>query len=289
MVSAKTIFAYLLYALLTVLVFLYLLFPEQAVKAYVDAKLAAIDPSLTMEAASIRPTIPPGLKMTDVDLERGTVKVAHLDDARMTANLMTLFKEEKQGRFEAHLADGTISGTAYMTGSGPGAQLRTEADLTQIRLESLDAVKEFNRFSLSGVMSGRITNQGPSGAIGALSGTLTASPLRIALKAPILGIGELVMDQTNAEFSINRQSLRLKALTFEGPMLEGRINGTIDLRRPLEKSRLNLSGNVKPRPELVARLQETVPTEAINPSVLGTRGMTFRVRGTIDSPDVSMR
>jgi type II secretion system protein N len=109
------------------------------------------------------------------------------------------------------------------------------------------------------------------------------------LKAPILGIGELVMDQTNAEFSISRQSLRLKALTFEGPMLEGRINGTIDLRRPLEKSRLNLSGNVKPRPELVARLQETVTTETINPSVLGTRGMTFRVRGTIDSPDVPMR
>jgi hypothetical protein len=72
-------------------------------------------------------------------------------------------------------------------------------------------------------------------------------------------------------------------------MLEGKITGTIELRQPLEQSRLNLTGNAKPQPELFARLQETIPEGVVNTRALGTRGVTFRIRGSLDSPDVSMR
>jgi hypothetical protein len=73
MISLKTIFAYGLYALLAVALFLVLLFPDQTVKAYVDGRLAAIDPSLSMAVETIRPAIPPGLKMIGVDLNRDSV------------------------------------------------------------------------------------------------------------------------------------------------------------------------------------------------------------------------
>ena len=72
-------------------------------------------------------------------------------------------------------------------------------------------------------------------------------------------------------------------------MVEGKITGTIELRQPFEQSRLNLTGNAKPRPELLARLQETIPQGIVNTRTMGTRGLTFRVRGSIDNPDVSMR
>ena len=289
MVSSKVIFAYIVYALLTALLFLSLLFPEEAVKAYVDERLAAIDPALTIEAATIRPAIPPGLKMVGVDLNRDNTRLAHFENAWMSPDLMSLFRDEKQGRFEARLAEGTINGRAFMTGSGPGARFRAEADLSQIRLEELDAVKHIDRFTLSGLLAGRITHDDTRTPMGATSAMMTVSPLRITLKAPFLGIADIMMNQANADFSISGQSLRLRTLTFEGPMAEGKISGTIDLRRPMDKSRLNLIGNVKPKPELIARLQETVSPELVNPSAMGTRGLTFRVRGTIDNPDVSMR
>ena len=91
------------------------------------------------------------------------------------------------------------------------------------------------------------------------------------------------------EFSATGQNLRLKSVAFSGPMLEGKVTGTIELRRPFGQSRLNLTGNAKPRPELFARLQETIPQGIVNTRTLGTRGLTFTVRGSIDSPDVSTR
>jgi hypothetical protein len=72
-------------------------------------------------------------------------------------------------------------------------------------------------------------------------------------------------------------------------MAEGKITGSIELRKPIENSQLNLTVNAKPRPELIARLQETIPQGFIDTRSLGTRGMNFRISGSVESPDVSLR
>ncbi|MCB2148024.1 MAG: type II secretion system protein GspN [Deltaproteobacteria bacterium] len=289
MVSAKTILAYLLYALLAAILFLVLLFPDQAVKAYVDSRLAAIDPSLSMEAETIRPAMPPGLKMTGVDLNRNNVRLAHFEDARVSPDLATVLQDKKQVRFQARIAGGTVNGRATLEGTGPAGPLRVEADLSDIRLGKLDAIRTRVPFSLSGSLRGRITHDGARAPTGMTNGLLNVSDLHITLREPFFGISELVMDQTDADFSVSGGNLRLKSLTFDGPMVEGKITGTIELRQPVEQSRLNLTGNAKPRPELLARLQETLPQGIVNTRTMGTRGLTFRVRGSIDDPDLSMR
>jgi type II secretion system protein N len=289
MTSVKAIFAYLVYALLAATLFLVVLFPDQAVKAYLDGRLAAIDPSLSVAARSIRPSLPPGIKMSDINLNRDNLLLANFDDARVSPVLGTLLKDEKQIRFQVHIADGTINGRATVQGTDPSGPLRVEADLFEIRLDKLDAIKTNVPFSLSGALKGRMTHDASRTPTGMTSGLLNVSDLHITLKTPFFGITDLVMDQTDADFSISRGSLRLKSLTFDGPMLEGKITGTIELKHPFEQSRLNLTGNAKPRPELVARLQETIPQGIVNTRTLGNRGLTFRVRGSIDNPDMSMR
>jgi type II secretion system protein N len=269
--------------------FLYVLFPEKAVKTYLGARLTTMDPTLTMSVDAISPAIPPGLKIKGMALNRGGTLLARVDQARLSAVLSSLFNDQKRFLFEARLADGNVDGQIFMEGSGPYARLRMEADLSGIRLERLDALQSMSRFSLSGTVKGHLTHDGGRAPRGEANGLLTATGLHITLKKPFFGIAELMMDQTDADFSVNGKTLRLKSLTFDGPMMEGRINGSIELENPFERSRLNLSGNVKPRPELFARLQETVPQGLVNPRTLGTRGLNFRVFGSADDPDVSMR
>lgn len=289
MVSFKTLFGYLSYALLTAVLFMVLLFPDQAINAYVNGRLGAIDPLLTMQAETIRPAMPPGLKMIGVDLTHDRVRLAHFDHARMSPELTSLLRDEKQVRFEARLAGGSIDGRAVMADTDPAGLLRAEADLSRIRLDQLDAVKAIDRFTLSGTIEGHLTHDGGRAPAGVTSGVLNVSELHITLKTPVFGIADLIMDQTDAEFSINGRSLRLKALNFGGPMVEGKITGSIELRQPFGKSRLNLTGNVKPQPELVARLQQTITPGVADTRMMGTRGLIFRVRGSVDNPDVSMR
>jgi type II secretion system protein N len=289
MVSVKSLFAYLSFALFAAVVFLYLLFPAEAVKAYMDARLAAIDPSLTMAAETMRPAIPPGLKMTGVDINGENARLVRIDDARVSPVLTTLLGNTRQAKFIARLADGTLQGRVTLEGRGTSGRLHMEADLDQVRIDRIDAVRTNGRFTLSGALKGHVTHDGSPDSTGKTSGLLTISGLRIALKSAFFGIDELVMEQTDVEFSATGQSLRLKSVAFSGPMLEGKITGTIELRRPFGQSRLNLTGNAKPRPELFARLQETIPQGIVNTRTLGTRGLTFTVRGSIDSPNVSTR
>ena len=200
-----------------------------------------------------------------------------------------MLKEEKQVRFQARLAEGNVSGRAILTDAGPAGLLRAEADLDRIRLDRLEAIQAIDRFGLFGTLQGHLTHDGGRPPAGITNGKLNAAGLRIALKTPFFGISEVIVDQADAEFSFNGRNLRIKALTFGGPMVEGRINGTIELRVPFGKSRLNLSGNAKPQPELFVRLQETIPEEFVNARTMGTRGLSFRLRGSVDNPKVSTR
>jgi type II secretion system protein N len=289
MVSVKSIFAYVVYTLLAIALFLYLLFPDQVVEAYLQARLAAVDPSLSMTTEEIQPAIPPGLKMIGIDLDRDSERLVHIDEARISPAMTSLLQARKRVRFDARLADGTVNGQAIVDNSTPSGQLHVEADLSQIQLDKLDVIEADKRFTLAGSLTGRLSHDSGSAPIGMTNGTLTATGLRINLKSPFFGIADLMMNQTDAEFSMSGPHLRLKALTFDGPMLEGKISGTIELRNPLAQSRLNLAGNAKPQPELFAQLQGRIPQGIIDPRTLGTRGLVFRIRGTIDSPSVSLR
>jgi type II secretion system protein N len=289
MVSVRAIFAYIVYAVLVAVLFLVVLFPSQAVKAVIDARLTAIDPALTMLADSIRPAFPPGLQMSRVDLNHDTVRLAHFDQARLSPDLASLLQEKKQVRFQARLADGMVNGRAIMTDAGPSGPVQVEADLSDVRLEQLDTVKALTGLNLFGSLKGRITHEGSHTPGGITNASLNLTELRITLAAPFYGISDIVSNQTDVEFSVSGTNLRLKSLTFDGPMLEGKISGIIELRSPIAQSRLNLTGNAKPRSELFARLQETIPQGLVNLRSLETRGVTFRIRGSIDSPDVSMR
>jgi len=289
MVSVKTIFAYLLFLLLAVAIFMYLLFPDQVVQAYLEARLAAVDPTLSMTMEKIQPAIPPGLKMLGIDLSRDSQRLVHIDKARISPKLMSLMQASKQIRFEAQLADGTIDGQATIDSTDPGGQLHVEADLSQIQLDKLDVIETGKRFTLAGSLEGRLTHAEGRTLAGMTNGSLTVTGLQINLKSPFFGISDLMMDQTEVDFSVNGPNLRLKTFTFEGPMLEGKISGTIELRNPLEQSRLNLTGNAKPQPELFSHVQDNIPQGIFNPRLMGTRGLIFRIRGTIDSPNVSLR
>jgi type II secretion system protein N len=285
----KIISIYFLFALVAVFFFLFLLFPENAVKSFVNNRLAGVDPSLSITADAIRPALPLAANFIDIDIRHKGDKLVHVDHARLSPALSTLFQERKRFECKAVIAQGTLDGRVFINGSGPTRRLNAEADLSSIHLEQIEALKSITRFTLAGPLNGRLTHDGGRAPFGQANGLLTAPGLTITLNPAFFGIAELTMDQTEADFSLAGQTLRIKSFTFNGPLMEGKISGRIEIEDPFDSSRLRLNGNIKPRPELFARLQDTIPQGIVNPRTLGTRGLNFRVFGTIDSPDVTMR
>ena len=67
--SKKTI-GYIAYTVGITVFFLYYLFPSEAVKGYIAYNLQAVDPQMTVDIARVKPSFPPGLKLTTVRLAR---------------------------------------------------------------------------------------------------------------------------------------------------------------------------------------------------------------------------
>jgi type II secretion system protein N len=259
-------------------------------RAYIADRVTSRNPDLNLSMDPIRPTLTAGLKTDALDLTRDGVRLLHMDDVRVTPDLLKLIGNRRQGRFFARWAQGTVDGLAAMP---PDKRAwRMEADIQGVRLEKLDlpqALHADDQFALAGVLNGRLTHEGGNPPQGTSNGALTLNGLSVALSTPVAGIDNVVIDKANVEFSVKSTTLQVKTVTFDGPMLEGRISGVIQFKTPVGQSRLNLSGNAKPRPELIAKLQETLPSGLVNMRSMGNRGLPFRIRGTIDNPDVAMR
>jgi type II secretion system protein N len=288
--SFKTICAYLLYTLVVVALLMYLQFPAPAVKAYLETRISTIDPGLTLTLDTISPTVlPPGLSVTNANVNRNEDLLVRIDRGSISPVLLSLFRKNKEVSFTLDLGGGEIEGQALLDRNGAGDQVQVAVDISQVRLEQIDAVKTNDTFSLAGAGEGQVTYDGRLTGTGKTNGTFTLSDLQITLHQDLFGIDELLLGQAVCTFSGNNRVLRVKSLTFDGPMAEGKITGSIELRKPIENSQLNLTVNAKPRPELIARLQETIPQGFIDTRSLGTRGMNFRISGSVESPDVSLR
>lgn len=286
----KTIFIYLIFTLAVTALILYLQFPIRAARAYLDGRLSAIDPALTLATGTLSPTVlPPGLEINDAPLSRAGKKIVQIDHASVSPDLLSLLQKNKRASIQIRLAGGDVDGEAIMVKSKPAGRYQVKADFSQIHLDRVDAVKTNDRFSLSGIADGQATYEGSRSGGGKSNGVFTVSSLRITPQTPVFGINELILGQAEGTISGDGRILRIKSLTFDGPMAEGKITGTIELRKPFGQSRLNLTGNAKPRPELIGRLQETIPAGFVDFRTLGTRGLNFGVRGPIDNPNVSMR
>jgi hypothetical protein len=120
--------------------------------------------------------------MTGVDLNRDSVRLAHFENARVSPDLATLLQgDKKQARFQARLAEGTIQGRAVMQGYRP---IRTtcsvEADLSQIRIDKIDAIKVSDLSPFPVFSRGRMTHDAGRSPAGTTNGLLTVSGLHIA-------------------------------------------------------------------------------------------------------------
>lgn len=290
MVPFKAIFLYLSYTLLATGLLLYLQFPIPAVRAYLDGRLSAIDPRLTLETKTLSPTIlPPGLEIKDAPLSREGEKIVLVDQASVSPDLLSLLQTNKKINFQVRLAGGEIDVQAMMVRKKQSGRYQVAADFSQVHLDRIDAVKTNDRFSLSGIADGQATYVGTRSGAGKTNGSFSVSSLRVTLQTAVFGIDELVVGQVEGTISGNGRIIRVKTLTFDGPMAEGKITGTIELKGPFGQSLLNLTGNAKPRPELFAQLQEIIPKGFVDPRTLGTRGLNFKINGRVDNPAVSMR
>jgi len=288
MKKAKKSLFYIAYTLVAIGCFLYLLFPSATFKGVVSAYLLEMFPDYQIQIDKLHPVLPLGLGFEPVIVMQNNRMRAQIDRLNVTPRMASLLSSRKTINFRGKAYQGTLRGHLDVTTSDKSTQTDMFLKLADIQLSDILYLQEKLGRKLSGFLNGDvdlIDNNGPKRSI---KGKLDLADVRIELSNPIINVQEVALDLVEAEFNVNKQVFSLKRLEAKGGQIEGSLTGTVMIRKPIGKSRINLRGSFSPQAVLLASVKDILP-ENFFKSQTGNKGMPIRIYGTIEKPKFSFR
>ncbi len=279
----KKIFFYSLYCLCITILFLVILFPEQSIKNYLKARIAASKPGLVFSVERIRPALPLCLKMSDLSLSYSGNPLVHAQRVLVRPQLLSVFNAKKKFNIDTQIASGEIKAAVTLQFASDIADIDTVLSFQGIDIEKLDFLSLLHENHLTGKAEGKLSYNGPLYGGGKGEGRIDFSKAGIRFAQKRFGIAKLDFDNISIEFSINRNMVTLKKVEAKGNMLELKATGTINLNLPFSKSRVDISGTLVPRPSLLKKIGGIFPRRYLEKG-----GLPFRITGSFEMPHYSV-
>jgi len=272
-----------IYIIVITALFIYYLFPSDAVKKYIAFNLNRANPELNITIDNIKPVFPPGLRLYNVSLYRLSNLLLEAKQIKITPGLLSLFRPKTTFFFKAEAYEGLLEGRADIMAN----KLMINADLSGVRTKDMSVVQNLSNRKISGMLSGKVTYTGNREFAGTVNAKLTLSNCEVELVTPVFNLESFSFESIAAEVAMNNQKIQINECIIKGNQADGRISGSVNLKNPLGKSVLNLTGTIKPHHLLVENMQNIFPVKSLLKT--GESGLPIKLYGTIDQPCFSLR
>jgi type II secretion system protein N len=281
--SKKTLL-YTAYIIGITVIFLYYLFPSDAVRDYVVYKITRGNPGVSVTIDRVSPVLPPGIKLHDVGIAHGNRAIVDLDSLKITPGLLSFFSNTKTARFKGRVNGGTVNGWAEVDSSKNQPAEKIEGTISGIQVQGVPALKHLSAYKISGNLGGDFTI-GSAGLRRSMTGKLTLSDCRIDFDQPIIGQSSLSFKNINAELVLNKGTLVIKKFSARGNQLNADISGTIALNRSGRGNALNLNGSITPHHGFLAKIGNSIPADLLQQKKAGKTTISFIIGGTVEVPE----
>lgn len=279
--------AYIIYGIIALLVFLYLLFPSDSVKQAIVRQAGAIAPAVAVSIDAVSPNLPPGLTLKNLQVAHEDQQMFRSSRLTLTPAYLTLFSQRKMFHFTGEAYEGTFNGRGTVE-TASKQQGSAELVFSGVQLSKIDALTAMMPHQLSGSAEGRIQYDSKTGSFGEGEAEATIKECRVTLETPVFGFESLAVGSVNAVLELEGNAARVKQIRINGSQVTGKASGTIDLQRPLTRSRLDLKGTVKPHPSFIKELGQAVPSRILSMGDYAEKGVPFRISGTLERPKISL-
>lgn len=278
---------YLLYTL-TVLVFLlWMLFPAETVKTWLEQQLDARYPQYVWSIGSFKPVFPGRLELADITItidrnKKPVVQVARLD---LVPDLVRIFGKSRLVRYQLHLPGGIVAGR-FVAAAGD-RQFECRGRVNGLQLEKLRAVQQLLQRKLTGTASGEFTGQGiwkRSGKM-ELKGKVNITGGMLQLREPVLGLAQLPYTKIETNFQYHDGQWEFKQGKLVSSKMTADFSGRIKAAGNFESAVLQLTGRITPRPELFAGTGDRKMARVVH-TFLKDGGLPFTVSGTAVEPAI---
>jgi type II secretion system protein N len=289
MKSTGKIMFYGLYAVLALGFFLYLLFPSQAVRDLVVARIEQTHPDIRVHMEGAHPVFPPGLKLAPLSVAYAGVPILNMAHLKVLPGIFSFLGSQKHLAFSGPMGSGALKGHADLKLDVPQPEVKLTLNLAGIPVEELEALKQLHQFGLAGTLTAYIDFDSLKGPGGTANINMEITPARIVFNAPLLGLEQLEFSQIQSEATLTPRMLQIRRLDASGAQLESRTTGSIVFREPFQNSRINLSCMIKPQAGFVAEQKDTMIGAMLASPTAQQRGILIRIAGTLEKPSYVVR
>ncbi|MBN1628032.1 MAG: type II secretion system protein GspN [Deltaproteobacteria bacterium] len=276
-----------MYGIILFMTLLYIMFPSETLKDYIQASVQAGSPgvSIGMEKASL--SFPLGLKLKGVDcrIREFPEETAFMaEKVIIRPKLWSLLGKNHEYGFYCEAYDGTITGFVHIIKNGRAPSLSLSAEFEDIQIKPDSRLPAAIKDSLKGALAGNVTYNGAGLSDPDENGkaSLTLSGGSVDFSIPFLNIDVIDLKEAVIKAELKGQNLSISDVNIKGDEFLGRASGTISLKDPLNKSRLNLKCSIEPTTAFLQGSDNTGRTALVQASTDG--GFKLAITGALEKP-----
>jgi type II secretion system protein N len=290
--NAKKKFLFILYIIAAFIFFLYILFPSNAVKKYIEHKLGGIHPDLSISIGNINPTFPPGVRLNALSFYYIRSLLLDAETIKIVPGIFSLFSSKTTFSFKGIAYQGVINGGADIGGNA--GHNRIDVDLSGIQIKDIPAIKnlagiEKDKYKVSGILNGKVTYSNNKGSDRIMGAKLGISDCMIKLEEPVFNHENFTFSKIEADLATVKKRLQIKSCTIEGDKLNASLSGSIVTRENLGSSVLSLIGKIKLKPLFFGNMNKNLLASIFPKKMSGNGSFSFKIDGTFDNPEFTLK
>jgi type II secretion system protein N len=290
--NTKKKILFILYIIAAFIFFLYILFPSNAVKKYIEHKLGGIHPDLSISIGNINPTFPPGIRLKAVSFYYIRSSLLDAETIKIVPGILSLFSSKTTFSFKGAAYAGIINGSADI-GNNSG-HIKIDTNLAGIQIKDIPAIKnlagiEKEKYKVSGILNGKVrysNNKGSGRVEGAMLGI---SDCRIKLKEPVFNHENFTFSKIEADLAMVKKRFQIKSCTIEGDKVNASLSGSVVTKKNLGSSVLNLNGKIKLKPLFFGNMKKNLLASIFPKKMSGNSSFTYKIGGTFDNPEFTFK
>jgi type II secretion system protein N len=275
---------YGIYILAVAVFFLYYLFPSDTVATYVASRFNRINSNIHISVDHASLAFPLGLKLRDTSVYYLNTEVFKTDHLKIVPNFLSLFRSEIVFFLKGSAFQGTLEGKGEFDKNRPDQHTVIAVKLSGINIKEISAVKHFIGRNITGLLEGNFTYRNSGKSDKELDAGFIISNGELELLIPLLKQKSIPFDKIETNITVKNERFNIKRCTIKSHQLDGSISGLVYLTEPLDRSRLRLSGLIKPNPEFIEKLGKDIPPDVLPKNMLSKKMFRLRIYGSLDAP-----
>jgi type II secretion system protein N len=268
--------------------FLYICFPSDSIQTYLANRLSNMSPQIRVTIERVKPALPPGIRLFNVQLYHQDNFWGSIENIKLIPSLLSLFGSETEFSFQGNAYTGEIKGNAEIRTNSPAVSMTVDTTLSGIQVKDVEAIQDVSDNNISGILNATLAYT-IDARNRTMKGTLKLSDSRLELAVPIFNQDLLTFRDVQAEILLNNQTLTIQRCSIEGNQLDASISGSIILNRSTGTKALNLNATITPHSVLLAELKKSMPLFLLKGGKSAGQDISFKIRGTMEAPEFSLK